>query len=249
MQVTKRNGNKEPVYFDKITERIKNLSSYPSNLSCTVQLITNKVIEQMYDGIATSKLDELAAQTAASMITNHPDYGTLAARLEVSNLHKMTEKSFSKVIKMMHNNINIETKEASPMIDDKVYEIVMKNSEKLDKTIKYNRDYSYDYFGIKTLIKSYLSKINNQIVERPQHLLMRVSVGIHLDDIDAVIETYTLLSRKYFIHASPTLFNAGTPRPQMSSCFLLTMKEDSIEGIYDTVKVCFSLFVGKINHN
>lgn len=171
------------------------------------------------------------------MITTHPDYGLLAARISVSNLHKNTEKLFSKVIKTLYNNINTETNESSPMIDDKIYKIVEKYGDKLNGVIIYDRDYNYDYFGIKTLMKSYLFKIDNKIIERPQHLLMRVSLGIHYDDIDAVIESYNLMSQKYFTHASPTLFNAATPKPQLSSCFLMTMREDSIEGIYKTISV------------
>ena len=172
------------------------------------------------------------------MITKHPDYGVLAARISVSNLHKTTDKLFSKVIETLYQNVNTETNEASPMIDDKIYKIVMENKDKLNQVIIYDRDYGYDYFGIKTLMKSYLFKIDNKIIERPQHLLMRVSLGIHHDDIDAVIESYNLMSQKYFTHATPTLFNAATPKSQLSSCFIMTMREDSVEGIYDTVKVC-----------
>ena len=175
------------------------------------------------------------------MITRHPDYGLLAARITVSNLHKNTEKLFSKVIQILYQNVNTETNEPSPMIHDKIYKIIMKHKDRLNKVIIYDRDYSYDYFGIKTLMKSYLFKIDNKIIERPQHLLMRVSIGIHQDDIDAVIESYNLMSQKLFTHASPTLFNAATPKPQLSSCFLMTVNEDSIEGIYDTVKVSYLL--------
>eukprot|EP01083_Nonionella_stella_P280981 956070_1 len=172
------------------------------------------------------------------MITTHPDYGTLAARIEISNLHQNTEKSFSRVIEKLYSNINTETNELSPMIDEKIYKIISKNSDTLNSVIIYDRDYNYDYFGIKTLMKSYLFRINNIIIERPQHLLMRVAIGIHQNDIKSAIQSYNLMSQKYFTHASPTLFNAGTPKPQLSSCFLLTMNEDSIEGIYDTLKQC-----------
>ena len=197
-----------------------------------------KVIDGCYNGITTVEIDQLSAQTAASMISIHPDYNIMAARIEVSKLHKETDEKFDKVIQVLYEHINIECNEPAPLIDDKVYEIVSKNKNTLNEAIKNDRDYSYDYFGIKTLMKSYLLKINDRIVERPQHLLMRVSLGIHHTNIDAVLETYDLLSQKYFIHATPTLFNAGTPRPQLSSCFLLQVKNDSIEGIYNTIKVC-----------
>lgn len=180
----------------------------------------------------------MLSQSAISLITVHPDYDVLASRIEISALHKKTEKSFWKTIQVLYNHKNVETGNASPMVSQKMYEIVGKHREKLDGAIKYERDYFYRYFGIKTLMKSYLFRIKDCIVERPQHMLMRVSLGIHEEDIDAVIETYDLLSKLYFIHASPTLFNAGTPRPQMSSCFLMQVKEDSIEGIFDTLKVC-----------
>ena len=192
----------------------------------------------VFTGVTTVALDELASETAASMITIHPDYGLLAARIEVSNLHKNTKKIFSQVIKDLHSYINPRTNKHGPLISDKVYNIVLKNEEKINAAIIYSRDYNYDYFGIKTLQRSYLLKLNGKIAERPQHMLMRVSLGIHMENIDAAIETYNLMSSKWFTHASPTLFNAGTPRPQLSSCFLLKMQEDSIEGIYDTLKQC-----------
>ena len=172
------------------------------------------------------------------MTTEHPDYSILAARIAVSNLHKMTKKSFSEVMTDCYTYVDAASGRASKMIADDVYEIIMKNKDALDSAIIYDRDYSYDYFGFKTLERSYLLKINGEIAERPQHMLMRVSVGIHKEDIERAIETYNLMSQKYFTHASPTLFNSGTPRPQLSSCFLIAMKEDSIEGIYDTLKEC-----------
>jgi ribonucleoside-diphosphate reductase alpha chain len=198
--------------------------------------VAMRVIEGLYDGVTTSELDNLAAETAAAMTVTHPDYAQLAARIAVSNLHKNTKKSFSETMSDMYHYVNPRTGQESPLLSDEVYEAIMANAEVLDSNIIYNRDFNYDYFGFKTLERSYLLKINGKIVERPQHMLMRVSVGIHLNDIDAVLETYELMSKKYFTHATPTLFNSGTPKPQMSSCFLLTMKDDSIDGIYDTLK-------------
>jgi len=235
MFVVKRDGRKEPVSFDKITDRVRILCYELNELVDPVK-VAMRVIEGLYDGVTTSELDNLAAETAASMTVTHPDYAQLAARIAVSNLHKNTKKSFSETMVDLYHYVNPRTGKKSPLLADDVYEVVMANAEKLDSTIIYNRDFNYDYFGFKTLERSYLLKINGKIVERPQHMLMRVSVGIHLNDIDAAIETYELMSKKYFTHATPTLFNAGTPKPQMSSCFLLTMKDDSIEGIYDTLK-------------
>lgn len=235
MFVVKRDGRKEPVSFDKITDRVRILCYELNELVDPVK-VAMRVIEGLYDGVTTSELDNLAAETAASMTVTHPDYAQLAARIAVSNLHKNTKKSFSETMVDLYQYVNPRTGKKSALLADDVYEVIMANAEKLDSTIIYNRDFNYDYFGFKTLERSYLLKINGKIVERPQHMLMRVSVGIHLNDIDAAIETYELMSKKYFTHATPTLFNAGTPKPQMSSCFLLTMKDDSIEGIYDTLK-------------
>ena len=235
MYVVKRDGHKEPVSFDKITDRIKKLCYGLSDLVDAVK-VAMRVIEGLYDGVSTSELDNLAAETAASMTITHPDYAQLAARIAVSNLHKNTTKSFSETMTEMYQYVNPRTGKYAPLLSDEVYKAIMDNAEKLDSTIIYNRDFNYDYFGFKTLERSYLLKINGQIVERPQHMLMRVSVGIHLNDIESAIETYELMSKKFFTHATPTLFNAGTPKPQMSSCFLLTMKDDSIDGIYDTLK-------------
>ncbi len=192
----------------------------------------------MYPGVTTTELDELAAQTAASFATQHPDYAVLAARIEVSNLHKETEKSFSKVMCAFRHYLHPKTGEPAPLVAEDVYDVVMANKDRLDGAVLHDRDFEFDYFGFKTLEKSYLLKIDGHIAERPQHMLMRVSVGIHLSDIDRVLETYNLLSQKYFTHATPTLFNAGTPNPQMSSCFLTCIKDDSIDGIYDTLKNC-----------
>lgn len=235
MYVVKRDGKKEPVMFDKITARVKKMCYGLNNIVDPVK-VAMRVIEGLYDGVTTSELDNLAAETAATMTTAHPDYAKLAARIAVSNLHKNTKKSFSDTMHDLYHYVNPRTEKKAPLLADDVYEIIKENAEKLDSTIIYNRDFNYDYFGFKTLERSYLLKLNGQIVERPQHMLMRVSIGIHKGDIDEAIATYELMSKKYFTHATPTLFNAGTPKPQMSSCFLLQMQDDSIEGIYDTLK-------------
>jgi ribonucleoside-diphosphate reductase alpha chain len=198
--------------------------------------VAMRVIEGLYDGVTTSELDNLAAEVAATMTTAHPDYARLAARISVSNLHKNTKKTFSEVMHDLYTYVNPRTGKDAPLLSDEVYNVIIENKEKLDSTIIYNRDFGYDYFGFKTLERSYLLKLNGIIAERPQHMLMRVSIGIHLNDLDAAIETYELMSKKFFTHATPTLFNSGTPKPQMSSCFLLTAKDDSIDGIYDTLK-------------
>jgi ribonucleoside-diphosphate reductase alpha chain len=235
MYVVKRDGRREPVMFDKITDRIRMMCYELNDLVDPVK-VAMRVIEGLYDGVTTSELDNLAAETAASMTVSHPDYAQLAARIAVSNLHKNSKKSFSETMTDLYTYVNPRTGKEAPMISDEVHQVIMENAERLDSTIIYNRDFNYDYFGFKTLERSYLLKINGKIAERPQHMLMRVSVGIHLDDIESAIETYELMSKKYFTHATPTLFNAGTPKPQMSSCFLLTMQDDSIDGIYDTLK-------------
>ncbi len=238
MLVIKRDGRKESVKFDKITARIEKLS-YGLNADYVKTIeIAKKVIDGLYDGVSTQELDELAAETAATLTTKHPDFATLAARISVSNLHKTTSKSFSSTMKRLYTYVNPKTGENASLLSKDVYGVINKNAALLDSSIIYDRDFSYDYFGFKTLEKSYLLKLDGKVVERPQHMLMRVAVGIHKDDIDSVLETYNLLSEKWFTHATPTLFNAGTPKPQLSSCFLLTMKEDSIEGIYDTLKQC-----------
>ncbi|MCG2610923.1 ribonucleoside-diphosphate reductase subunit alpha [Flavobacterium sp. SM15] len=235
MYVVKRDGRREPVMFDKITDRVRILCYGLNDLVDPVK-VAMRVIEGLYDGVTTSELDNLAAETAASMTVTHPDYAQLAARIAVSNLHKNTKKSFSETMSDMFHYVNPRTGQEAPLLSEEVYQAIMENAETLDSSIIYNRDFNYDYFGFKTLERSYLLRINGQIVERPQHMLMRVSVGIHLNDIPAAIETYELMSKKFFTHATPTLFNAGTPKPQMSSCFLLTMQDDSIDGIYDTLK-------------
>jgi len=235
MDVVKRDGRKEPVMFDKITARIKKMC-YGLNKIVDPTKVAMRVIEGLYDGVTTSELDNLAAEIAATMTTAHPDYAKLAARIAVSNLHKNTKKSFSETMDDLYYYVNPRTDKKAPLLADDVYKIIKDNAEKLDSTIIYNRDFNYDYFGFKTLERSYLLKLNGNIVERPQHMLMRVSIGIHKNDIDEAIATYELMSKKYFTHATPTLFNAGTPKPQMSSCFLLQMQDDSIDGIYDTLK-------------
>ena len=235
MNVVKRDGRKEPIMFDKITDRIRKLNYELNSLVDPVK-VAMRVIEGLYDGVTTSELDNLAAEIAATMTTTHPDYAKLAARISVSNMHKNTKKSFSETMKDLYEYVNPRTGKKAPLLSDEVYKIIEKNADKLDSSIIYNRDFSYDFFGFKTLERSYLLKLNGKIAERPQHMLMRVSIGIHLDDIDSALKTYELMSKKYFTHATPTLFNSGTPKPQMSSCFLLAMKDDSINGIYDTLK-------------
>jgi len=235
MRVLKRDGRKEAVKFDKITARIEKLCYGLSEYVDPVA-VAKRVVDGVYDGVTTSELDNLAAETAASMTIKHPDYANLAARIAVSNLHKSTKKSFSETVTDLYEYINPETGKKAPLIADDVYEIIQANAEYLDSQLIYDRDFSYDYFGFKTLERSYLLRMHGKIVERPQQMLMRVSIGIHKDDLEGALETYELMSKKYMTHATPTLFNAGTPKPQMSSCFLLTMKEDSIDGIYDTLK-------------
>ena len=235
MFVQKRDGRKEAVQFDKITARIKKLC-YGLNALVDPTKVAIKVIEGLFDGVTTPQLDNLAAEVSATMTVQHPDFALLASRISVSNLHKSTSKSFLKTMTSLYEYIDPKTNEVASLIAEDVYQIIVNNAEKLDSSIIYDRDFNYDYFGFKTLERAYLLKIDGQIAERPQHMLMRVSLGIHKEDIDAAIETYNLMSEKWFTHATPTLFNAGTPKPQMSSCFLLAMQDDSIDGIYDTLK-------------
>ncbi len=237
MYVLKRDKRRESVKFDKITARIKKLC-YGLNPAVDDTKVAMKVIEGIFDGVTTSELDNLAAEVAATMTVTHPDYALLASRIAVSNLHKNTKKSFSQTMKNLHEYIDPITGENASLIAEDVYKVIEDNAEYLDSQIIYDRDFSYDYFGFKTLERSYLLKIDGQVAERPQHMLMRVAVGIHKDDIDSIVDSYNLMSEKWFTHATPTLFNAGTPKPQMSSCFLLTMEEDSIDGIYNTLKQC-----------
>jgi len=237
MYVVKRDGRKEAVKFDKITARIVKMC-YGLDPLVSPEMIAMKVIEGLYDGVKTTDLDNLAAEVAASKTLDHPDYALLASRIAVSNMHKNTKKVFSEVVDDLYNYIDPKTNKKASLIADDVYEVVQKHKAQLDSSVIYDRDFKYDYFGFKTLERSYLLRINGLVAERPQHMLMRVSLGIHKDDIDAVLKTYDLLSEGWFTHATPTLFNSGTPKPQMSSCFLLTMKEDSIDGIYETLKSC-----------
>ncbi len=236
MYVIKRDGRRESVKFDKITARIEKLCYSLDPFFVQPLEVARKVISGLYDGVKTTELDNLAAETAASLTTKHPDYAVLAARIAISNLHKNTLKSFSATMKRLYTYIDPKTGQNASLLSKEVYEVIKKNAVELDEAIIYDRDFGYDYFGFKTLEKSYLLKLEGQIAERPQHMLMRVAVGIHGTDLPAAIETYNLLSERWFTHATPTLFNAGTPKPQMSSCFLLTTQDDSIEGIYDTLK-------------
>lgn len=238
MQVIKRDGRKEEVSFDKITARLRKMTYGLDTQYVNLIEVSKKVIMGLYDGVTTVELDNLAAETAATMATIHPDYALLAARIAVSNLHKETEKSFSKVVDELYHYVDPKTGERAGLIGDDTQKIVQKHKARLDSAIIFDRDFEFDYFGFKTLERSYLMRMNGKVVERPQHLFMRVAVGIHGADIDAAIETYNLMSERWFIHATPTLFNAGSPKPQMSSCFLLSMTEDSIQGIFETLQRC-----------
>jgi ribonucleoside-diphosphate reductase alpha chain len=237
MYVVKRDGRKEAVKFDKITARIIKMC-YGLDPLVSPEAVAMKVIEGIYDGVTTTVLDNLAAEVAAAKTIDHPDYALLASRIAVSNLHKETKKTFSEVIEDMYKYIDPKTGQNASLVAEDVYNVIMDNKDALDSSIIYDRDFRYDYFGFKTLTRSYLMKLEGQIVERPQQMLMRVAVGIHKENIQDAIKTYNLMSEGWFTHATPTLFNSGTPKPQMSSCFLLTMKDDSIEGIYDTLKSC-----------
>ena len=238
MYVIKRDGSKESIKFDKITARIQKLCYALDPVHVHPVEVAMKVIQGIYPGVTTSELDNLAAETAASMTVKHPDYALLASRIAVSNLHKNTEKSFSKTMENLYTYLDPKTGQKASLLAEDVYEIIRNNAQLLDSSIIYDRDFGYDYFGFKTLERSYLLKLYGKVAERPQHMLMRVSVGIHKEDVQSAIETYNLMSERWFTHATPTLFNAGTPKPQMSSCFLLTVKDDSIDGIYDTLKNC-----------
>ena len=237
MSVIKRNGTKEEISFDKILKRVKQLGTQ-ADININYTSLVMKIIEQLYDGIETKKIDELTAQHCASQVTTHPDYGILASRIVVSNNHKNTSDKFSEVIKKLYNFFDVKTNTIKPLVSDDLYNNVNKHGAKYDEMIDYSRDNLIDFFGFKTLERAYLMTIDKITVERPQHMWMRVSVCLHGSDIKAVKETYDLISEKYFTHATPTLFNAGTPRPQLSSCYLIAMEEDSIEGIYNTLKDC-----------
>jgi ribonucleoside-diphosphate reductase alpha chain len=238
MLVVKRDGRRESVKFDKITARIEKLCYGLDPKFVNPVEVAMKVINGLYDGVSTQELDNLAAEIAATMTTRHPDFAKLAARIAVSNLHKVTSKSFSNTMKRLYQHVDPKNGQNAPLISKETWKIIKEHAAELDEAIIYDRDFSYDFFGFKTLERSYLMKVDGKVIERPQHMLMRVAVGIHGSDIPAAIETYHLMSEKWFTHATPTLFNAGTPKPQLSSCFLLTMKDDSIDGIYDTLKQC-----------
>lgn len=238
MLVIKRDGRKQEVKFDKITARIQKLCYGLDPTHVDPILVAMRVIEGIYDGVTTSELDNLAAEIAATLTVRHPDYALLASRIAISNLQKNTQKSFSRTIHDLFHYVDPKSGDRASMIAEDVYHIVQQNEEVLDAAIIYDRDFLYDYFGFKTLERSYLLKMNGKVVERPQHMLMRVALGIHKQDIKSAIETYNLISEKWFTHATPTLFNAGTPNPQMSSCFLLNIQEDSIEGIFESLKHC-----------
>ena len=237
MYVVKRDGRKEVVKFDKITARIKKLC-YGLNALVVPEKVAMRVIEGLYDGVTTSELDNLAAEVAATNTISHPDYALLASRIVVSNLHKNTKKSFTDTMEDLYKYVDPKTNQPAPLLSDDVYKAIKDNAEVLDSNIIYDRDFRYDFFGVKTLERSYLLKLNGEVAERPQHMLMRVAMGIHKTDIEAAISTYNYMSEGWFTHATPTLFNSGTPKAQMSSCFLLKMQEDSIGGIYDTLKQC-----------
>ena len=238
MQVVNRKGEKEDVRFDAILEKLSSLAKGLDPNWIDPAHLTKLTIEGLYDGVSTRELDQLAAETAASLASHHPDYSRLAARICVDDLHRSTKEVFTDVITDLREYIDPESKKHAPLISEEVYGIIMENAEILNNHIDYNRDYNYDYFGFKTLERSYLLKLNGEVAERPQHMLMRVSVGIHHGNIEKALKTYDLMSQGYFTHATPTLFNSGTPTPQMSSCFLLTMQDDSLVGIYDTLKQC-----------
>jgi ribonucleoside-diphosphate reductase alpha subunit len=241
MFVIKRDKRKETVHFDKITSRISKLCWGLDQDFVDVVKITQKVIAGLTNGMTTSELDELAAETAAHLVSDHPDYGDLAARIAISNLHKSTSKNFSQVAEQLYSYIESKTNLPAPLLSKEIFDFIQTNAEELNSAIIYDRDFKYDYFGFKTLCRSYLLKINDRIIERPQHMIMRVACALHIGDMQAVLQSYLLMSNKFFTHASPTLYNAGAVKQQLASCFLLTMKDDSIEGIYDTLKNCASI--------
>lgn len=238
MYVVKRDGRKQEVKFDKVTARIQRLCYGLDTVYVDPIMVALKVIEGIYDGVTTTELDNLAAEVAATLATRHPDYALLASRIAISNLHKNTLKSFAQTVYQLYHYKDPKNEKQAPLISEEVFSIVQKHAEALDAAIIYDRDFSYDFFGFKTLERSYLLKMHGKPAERPQHMLMRVAVGIHKHNWEDAIETYHLMSERWFTHATPTLFNAGTPNPQMSSCFLLEMKQDSIEGIFETLKSC-----------
>jgi ribonucleoside-diphosphate reductase alpha chain len=238
MQIVKRDGRREPIDFDRMVDFVSRYAYQLDTDYINPNQVAKRAFEGAFDGITIVDLIQLTVETAASMTSKHPDYGLLAGRLAVSELHVNTSDSFSNTVEKMYYYKNPKTGENAPMISREIYDIVKKNAIDLDNSLDYSKDYSYDYFGYKTLERTYLLKIDGKSVERPQHLLMRVALGIHKNDLKSAKTTYKLMAEKWFTHASPTLFNAGTPKPQLSSCFLLTMQDDSINGIYDTLKQC-----------
>ncbi|CBJ29920.1 conserved unknown protein [Ectocarpus siliculosus] len=244
MHVVKRDGRREPVMFDKITARIRRLCWGLDERYIDPVLVAQKVVQGIYSGVTTWELDTLAAETCAYMNTEHPHYARLAARISVSNLQRATSPSFADTVEELHAYVDPKTGRQAGYISDEVHEIVMKNRDLIDAEVKHERDFSLDFFGFKTLERAYLLKLGDKVMERPQYMFMRIAIGIHGEDLEAAFETYHLMSEKWFIHASPTLFHAGTCQPQLSSCFLLTTKEDSIAGIYDTLKQWHSVGAG-----
>ena len=238
MQVVNRKGEREDVRFDAIHEKLVTLAEGLDGTWVDPGHVTKLTIEGLYDGVTTRELDQLAAETAASLASHHPDYSRLAARICVDDLHRSTKDLFTDVITDLREYIDPESNKHAPLISEEVFDIIMANADLLNNHIDYTRDHNYDYFGFKTLERSYLLKLNGEVAERPQHMLMRVAVGIHHGNLEKALHTYDLMSQGYFTHATPTLFNSGTPMPHMSSCFLLTMQDDSLDGIYDTLKQC-----------
>lgn len=236
IKVTKRNGKKEPLMLDKILERI-NQQTYGLDGKWIQPFdIAQKVIEGITPDIETRILDTLAMETAASLTVKHPDYATLAARIAITSLHKETKKSFSETVRELYNYVDPKTRKHSPVVSEKFYELVTRFSDQLDSAIVHSRDHNFDYFGFKVLERSYLLKLNGKVAERPQYMYMRTALQVWGDNLEKVVETYNLLSEGYYTHATPTLFNSGTNRPQLSSCFLLDVQDDSIEGIFNTLK-------------
>jgi ribonucleoside-diphosphate reductase alpha chain len=236
IKVTKRNGKKEPVMLDKILERINQQTYGLESKWIQPFEVAQKVIEGITPDIQTRVLDQLAMETAASLTTRHPDYAVLAARIAITSLHKETKKSFSETVKDLYNYTDPKTGKFSPVVSESFYNLVMKHADQLDSAIVHSRDHNFDYFGYKVLERSYLLKLNGQVAERPQYMYMITALQIWGENLEKVIETYNLLSEGYYTHATPTLFNSGTNRPQLSSCFLLDVEEDSIEGIFNTLK-------------
>ena len=240
LHVKKRSGKLEAVSFDKILDRVKKIGEEVNLTHVKYSALVMKIIDQLYSGIETSKIDELTSEQCASLTTVSYEYGILASRVAISNHHKNTSKSLKETVEKLWSFNDVHGNR-SPIISEEYYNLVMKHSEVLDNVINYDRDYSFDYFGFKTLERAYLLRKDKIVVERPQHMWMRVALCIHKDNLERVFETYDMMSKKYFTHATPTLFNAGTPRQQLSSCYLISMESDSIDGIYNTLKDCANI--------